>query len=223
MRWSVRQTIQYLKLPGVHIWPWYLHSELHSRYILANLGGVPCARPQGSRFFCLDIQNFWNVTVSGVNAPLWGRPPPTGNPGSDTVSYLCTRHIVHFSQYFSAKIHQRFFWPAKTYLWYSLWSMFSGHERSQNVTFHCQMALKIHKRARNNEIQSIIQQNIDFTLKFYFTYDNLSFIIPPKGISTSTMTKDLTFRRSRLLTNTSFFHNLPRHAFSWIRTYEVVW
>ena len=42
--------------------------------------------PQGSRFFHFDIQNFWNVTASGVGAPpLRGRHPPTGNPGSATV------------------------------------------------------------------------------------------------------------------------------------------
>ena len=44
---------------------------------LADVGGVPGARPQGSRFFRFDIQNFRNVTASGVHAP-----PPTGNPGS---------------------------------------------------------------------------------------------------------------------------------------------
>ena len=32
-------------------------------------GGVPGARPpKGSRFFRFDIQNFWNVTASGVHA-----------------------------------------------------------------------------------------------------------------------------------------------------------
>ena len=40
--------------------------------------------PRGSRFFRFDIQNFQNVTASGVHAPLRGPHPPTGNPGSAT-------------------------------------------------------------------------------------------------------------------------------------------
>ena len=36
--------------------------------------------PKGSRFFHFDIQNFQNITVSGVNAPLTPTrlAPPTG-------------------------------------------------------------------------------------------------------------------------------------------------
>ena len=42
--------------------------------------------PQGSQFFRFDIQNFWNVTASGVHTPSYEvhAPPPTGNPGSAT-------------------------------------------------------------------------------------------------------------------------------------------
>ena len=36
---------------------------------LADLGGVPGARPKGSRFFRFDIQNFRNVTALGVHVP----------------------------------------------------------------------------------------------------------------------------------------------------------
>ena len=40
--------------------------------LIADLGGVPGARPtQGSRFFRFDIQNFRNVTASGVHAPTY--------------------------------------------------------------------------------------------------------------------------------------------------------
>ena len=39
--------------------------------------------PQGSRFFRFDIQNFRNVTASGVHAPpMRSTPPLRGNPGS---------------------------------------------------------------------------------------------------------------------------------------------
>ena len=51
---------------------------------LADPGGVPDARPQGSRFFHFDIKKFQNVTASGVHAPLRGQRPPAGNPGSAT-------------------------------------------------------------------------------------------------------------------------------------------
>ena len=48
-------------------------SPRKSAWPLADLGGVPGARPPyGSRFFHFDIQNFRNVTASGVHAP----PPP---------------------------------------------------------------------------------------------------------------------------------------------------
>ena len=53
-------------------------------FSLADLGGVPGARPLGSRFFRFDIQNFQNVTASGVHAPPEVHAPPTGNPGSAT-------------------------------------------------------------------------------------------------------------------------------------------
>ena len=54
---------------------------------LADLGGVPGARPRGSRFFHFDIQNFRNVTTSGVHGPSTRSTPPlTGNPGSATES-----------------------------------------------------------------------------------------------------------------------------------------
>ena len=53
---------------------------------LADLGGVPGAPspPQGSRFFCFDIQNFRNVTASGVHVPP--HASPTENPGSATAN-----------------------------------------------------------------------------------------------------------------------------------------
>ena len=61
-----------------------LHSKAtHS--IGGSRGGVPGARPhKGPDSFVFDIQNFRNVTVSGVYAPLRGPRPPTGNPGSAT-------------------------------------------------------------------------------------------------------------------------------------------
>ena len=43
---------------------------------LADLGGVPGACPQGSRFFRLDIKNFQNVTTSESTPNLQGRRPP---------------------------------------------------------------------------------------------------------------------------------------------------
>ena len=59
-------------------------------FTLADLGGARPARPpQGSQFFRFDIQNFRNVTASGVHTPSYevhAPPPPTGNPGSATVS-----------------------------------------------------------------------------------------------------------------------------------------
>ena len=46
---------------------------------LADLGGVSGAcSPQGSRLFCFDIQNFQDVTVSGIGALLRGQRPPYG-------------------------------------------------------------------------------------------------------------------------------------------------
>ena len=49
-------------------------------------GGAAGTRPppQGSRFFCFDIQNFRNIAASGVGTPLRGWRPPMGNPGSAT-------------------------------------------------------------------------------------------------------------------------------------------
>ena len=57
---------------------------------LADLvGACPAHAPtKGSRFFRSDIQNFENVTASGVHTPLRGPRPPTGNPGSATVLHL---------------------------------------------------------------------------------------------------------------------------------------
>ena len=41
--------------------------------------------PQVSQFFRFDIQNFRNVTASGVHTPSYEvHAPPTGNPGSAT-------------------------------------------------------------------------------------------------------------------------------------------
>ena len=49
------------------------------------IGGCPAhPTPQGPRFFRFHIQNFRNVTASGVYTPLRGPAPPTGNPGSAT-------------------------------------------------------------------------------------------------------------------------------------------
>ena len=61
------------------------NKDMIAWYIGGSRGGVPGACPQGSRFFRFDIQIFWNVTASGVHAPLRGPRPPTGNPGSATV------------------------------------------------------------------------------------------------------------------------------------------
>ena len=50
-------------------------------YTLANLGGVPGSRPlppQGTRLFHFDIQNFRNITASGVNAPPYEVDAPCG-------------------------------------------------------------------------------------------------------------------------------------------------
>ena len=63
------------------------HSVLVSIiYSLADLGGRTrrTPPPYRAKFFRFDIQNFQNVTVSGVHAPLRGPHPPTGNPGSAT-------------------------------------------------------------------------------------------------------------------------------------------
>ena len=56
------------------------------RLALADLRGACLAPPQGSRFFPFDIQNFRNVTASGVGGPCYevNAPPHTGNPGSAT-------------------------------------------------------------------------------------------------------------------------------------------
>ena len=46
--------------------------------------------PPGSRFLRFDIQNFRNITASGVSAPSYEVDgPPTGNPGSAT-AIACT-------------------------------------------------------------------------------------------------------------------------------------
>ena len=68
-------------------------------------GGAPSARPPpppGSQFFHFDIQNFQNVTASGVDTPHYEvhAPPSTGNPGSATGFVLisfCAIAIVKFS------------------------------------------------------------------------------------------------------------------------------
>ena len=39
---------------------------------LADLGGAPGTHPPppyGCRFFCFDMQNFWNIAASGVHGP----------------------------------------------------------------------------------------------------------------------------------------------------------
>ena len=45
---------------------------------LADLGGVPGARPQGSRFFRFNIHNFQNVSASGVHTPHYEVHGPYG-------------------------------------------------------------------------------------------------------------------------------------------------
>ena len=58
---------------------------------LADLGGRArrAPPPQGSQFFRFDIQNFRNVTASGVHTPSYEvHAPPTGNPGSATDWYI---------------------------------------------------------------------------------------------------------------------------------------
>ena len=47
----------------------------HKPFSLVDLGGMPSTCPQQSRFFNFDIQNFWNITTSGVHAPPWGLCP----------------------------------------------------------------------------------------------------------------------------------------------------
>ena len=43
-----------------------------------------------------DIQNFRNVTSSGVHAPYEVHAPPTGNPRSATEDELLCLHGIHF-------------------------------------------------------------------------------------------------------------------------------
>ena len=48
-------------------------------------GGPASARPlQATRFFRFHILIFQNVATSDLGAPLRGRRPPSGNPGSAT-------------------------------------------------------------------------------------------------------------------------------------------
>ena len=49
---------------------WDNYISLTSHWSLANLGGMPGTCPhQGSRFFHFDIQNFRNITTSGIHDP----------------------------------------------------------------------------------------------------------------------------------------------------------
>ena len=67
----------------VHLYP--VESVQHKIQVVTNWSladlerACPVHAPQGVRFFRFDIQNFQNVTASGVHAPLWGQcPPPYG-------------------------------------------------------------------------------------------------------------------------------------------------
>ena len=63
-------------------------------------GAPPARAPQGSRFFCFDIQILRNVATSGVGAPLRGWRPPTGNPVLSDVLFsdwvlILTKHQLN--------------------------------------------------------------------------------------------------------------------------------
>ena len=67
---------------------------MKGKNLLMTIGGsrgcVPSmCPPYGSRFFCFDMQNFWNVAASGVHSPPYEvHTPPMGNPGSATDDYV---------------------------------------------------------------------------------------------------------------------------------------
>ena len=70
------------------------------REIWVNIGGSRgrfWARPQGSRFFRFDIQNFRNIIASGVHAPLRGLRTPLReilDPPLVNVTF-CSPEVVH--------------------------------------------------------------------------------------------------------------------------------
>ena len=76
----------YLEVPNLGRHFRYWETDLLKIYILIvawhALADARRTPPRGSRFFRFDMQNFQNVTASGVHAPP--PPPPTGNPGSAT-------------------------------------------------------------------------------------------------------------------------------------------
>ena len=70
---------------------------------LADLGGVPGTRPpSGTQFFHFCIHCHRKASALQVNAPLMGRRPPTGNPGSATEIVkrigTCKIFLIYFQQ-----------------------------------------------------------------------------------------------------------------------------
>ena len=75
---TVCDGLKTVKKCGTCVWCMNLLAHL-AKCIGGSSGGRGSARrtaPQWSRFFPFNIQNFRNVTISGVNVPLRGRRPP---------------------------------------------------------------------------------------------------------------------------------------------------
>ena len=80
---------KYIRLSGPFWMIWRMLSWSPLPFIGRSRGGRAWHPPQGSKFFRFDIQNFQNITASGVHAPpVRGPRPPMGNPGSATAIYI---------------------------------------------------------------------------------------------------------------------------------------
>ena len=78
-------------------------------YALADLGGVPRACPQGSRFFRFDIQNFRKVTVSGVHAPLrikLTHTPDRKEPFISSAGHEGSTFLMNVNYFLNMNVHR---------------------------------------------------------------------------------------------------------------------
>ena len=125
---------------------------------LADLeGACPAHVPQGSRFFCFDIQNLRNITASGVHAP-----PTRSTP---LLRKILDPPLPRFDGYWHEMTHKTITFKRQNYV------MFCSHEAYHSAHNHTQQVNGV----LSNALHKMVDQCYSDTTLHFVEYQVVPF------------------------------------------------